>query len=1060
MHRLHIERLSEGALHPAQGFLDRLTDLAIVCSLDGEQLLHLNKRAAEFFGWTESEILRFSPWYQTLLTKRSQERFSELIAQLPNMATGSDDQLTSMELLASNSGGAILPIRVHSIFIAMDSILILANDSVDGMAATEIVRQTQARFRSIVDSLSINLLIKDLDGRRLYANRAYLELRNLKLEDVLGKTDAETFPPDIAELFRRDDLEVIRTGKILQKYEENISQSGERTWTEAIKGPLRDADNNISGVQILFWDATDRKNAELAFERERYLLHALLDNIPDSIYFKDRDSRFVRISRGMAEKFKLPDTQSAIGKTDADIFSAEHAIQARGDELTIMQTGVPIVAQIERETWPDSPDTWCSTTKLPLRDANGEIVGTFGISRDITEMVEAENLLREARDVADSANQAKSDFLANMSHEIRTPMNGIIGMAELLRNTQLNDAQRSFLEMIDSSAHSLLRIINDILDFSKIEAGKLDLESVPFDLRKCVSHAAKSLATKAAEKSVELILELDPDVPRHLLGDPVRLRQVLVNLVGNAIKFTEDGEISVRVSVANGPPTCADYTLHFSVIDSGIGIPPKKQEKIFEAFSQADVSTTRLYGGTGLGLSISARLVEMMQGRIWLESEVGVGSTFHFTARLAAPTVGAEESLDDCDNLSLLGMQALIVDDNCHSREVLRNALLRRGLLVTACGTASEAIEAYQRFPTGDADRAILIVDQVLQDCEGIDLISQLHAQHPHTLPVTILLSTAAHPASEETIHLNHIDAVLQKPALQSEICLAIRRILTHENKPATTETNHPNPALLPGMRFLLAEDGAVNRAVFVGLLEGRGHQVTTVEDGQAAIDAWRDFYFHAIFMDVQMPTLDGLEATRIIRTEEANSSEHIPIIAITAAAMESDNQRCLDAGMDAYLSKPVDFAQLDRLLDNLRASRLAHVAGSESPLNRQMSGGKARASGAKSIMNLDAPLAKLKCTPKQQRQLVITLEKEAKQRLAELSRALDDHDDKLLVRASHSMKSAAALFEAEAVVEISAAMEAHARAGETSLASQYYPQLRDATHAMLSVIHAWLEEQ
>ncbi len=1066
MQRLHIEKLNAGDL-PSRSFLDRIHDLAFTCTRDGSVLEAINRSGVDFFGWTAQEIAQFQPWWQLLLTEKSYAAFSHLLKNLdPN-----NPPPQHLELEARNAGGALLPIRIHSLFASPERLVILANYSIQETEAEEILRQTQARFRSIVDSLSINLLLKDLHGRRVYANRAYLQLRNFKLSDIVGKTDSELFPPDIAEMFRRDDLEVLQTGKILHKFEENITADAERTWTEVIKGPLRDADNHITGVQILFWDATERKRAEQAFERERYLLHALLDNVPDSIYFKDRDSRFLRISRGMARKFQLADPEVAIGKTDADIFTEEHAAQARRDELHIMETGEPMVSRVERETWPDRPDSWCSTTKLPLRDANGNVVGTFGISRDISELIEVEQQLREARDAADHANQAKSDFLANMSHEIRTPMNGVIGMAELLRNTPLNDAQRSFLEMIDQSAHSLLRIINDILDFSKIEAGKLDLESIPFDLRQCVSHAAKSLGARAAENAVEMILELDPEVPERLLGDAIRLRQVLVNLVGNAIKYTEDGEITIRVSVADGPPVSPDYTLHFAVTDTGIGIPLDKQQKIFEAFSQADVSTTRQYGGTGLGLSISGQLVEMMGGRIWLESEVGVGSTFHFTACFPAAVENLNAVAEtQATYVSLKGMPILIVDDNQSSRETLRTALRRRGLVVTAVGNADDAKTAYSaNLQSRGAGEGTLIVDQVLEECGGVELIKQLHSLNPNNLPITILLSTASQPVSFEVAREHHIDVVLQKPALQSEICSAIRRVLNHESLSDTGTTNVAVPPS-SGLRFLLAEDGAVNRAVFIGLLEARGHDVTSVEDGQAAIDAWRTAPYSAIFMDVQMPIVDGLEATRIIRSEEAATHNHIPIIAITAAAMESDQQRCLEAGMDDYLSKPVDFAQLDRLLGNIKAGTIEHAdnnfvtggipSASTNPMskedrtsscttNRDFREGK--------LINLEAPLSKLKCSPQQHRQLVLTLEKETKQRLAEVSQALDNHDDKLLVRASHSLRSAAALFEAHTLARIAARIEDHARAGETSNARVHFPELRQAARDILGEIQNWL---
>ena len=1101
MPNMLIEPLGELDQLPATAFLDRIGDFALLISADGQAIEFVNSHSTDLLGWSRREIEQFSPCWPNLLSHASAAALTELLAEVQQGKL--DGRSTPvLRLEAKTSGGLTIPLELHSIFRGAERSLLLARSPLSRDSAEEILRQTQARFRSIVDSLSINLVLKDTNCRRIYANRAYLELREQSLAELIGKTDTDLLPADLAAKYQADDERVLQTGEVIHKFEENVDPKGIRSWTETIKGPLRDADGNITGIQVLFWDATDRKATEAALERERHLLHTLLDNIPDSIYFKDRQSRFVRISRGMARKFNLTGPEVAIGKTDADIFTGEHADQARQDELQIMRTGEPMIANVERETWPDRNDTWSSTTKLPLYDPSGRVVGTFGISRDVTAMIEVEQQLREARDQADRANAAKSDFLANMSHEIRTPMNGIIGMTELLSHTPLKDDQRSFVDMIEQSAQSLLRIINDILDFSKIEAGKLDLEYRAFDLHRCVSHAAKSLAARAGQKQVELILKLEPDVPSRLLGDPDRLRQVLVNLVGNAIKFTSHGEITIRVAVAHGPPTQSDYTLHFSVRDTGIGIPVSKQAAIFEAFSQADVSTTRQYGGTGLGLSISSQLVDMMGGEIWLESEVGVGSTFHFTATFS-PNKQPVDAEQESSN-SLRDFDVLLVDENTTSRETLQSGLRLRGLRVLTADSPAAAERLYPQFASQNAQRSALIVDHNPPTTDGIGLIGELVGSQPAFQPGVILLTSLARPIPADFSSQYRVISIMQKPALQSEICAALHNWLASDGlpaplPPAAVDSAAPAPAGRSGLRILLAEDGVVNRAVFIGLLERDGHHVTSVEDGSAAVGVWRDFDFDAIFMDVQMPVMDGLQATELIRTEEAASGAHIPIVAITAAAMEGDQARCRAAGMDDYLSKPVDLNQMQRVIAGLRgklakAGQAAAMPDMNSqndlPLQANSPNGSppnATANAEESGLDLDvdseleidadlqvvertspkpftklkinfaAPLSKLNYTCEQQHRLISTLRSETIQRLEELTRAIDGNDAKLFIRAAHSLRSAAALFEADTVASIAGKAEEDARSGDIATATQQFDALRTVATQMLEQINSWL---
>jgi two-component system, sensor histidine kinase and response regulator len=1082
---------------------DRHSDFVLVCSRSDHSLLYLNAAAETLLGWRQAELTG-EGWWRRIVTSESIDDFEALL----NFSYSSG--ATTVLIHVQDLTGMVSPLAFHTLCSTPAEIIMIANRPLSAQAAEQFTLQTQARFRSIVDSLGINLVLKDADGRRIYANRMYLDRRNVKLSDMVGKTDHDLFPKPLADHYAADDRRVLATGEVIHKFEENVDAHGNSNWIEIVKGPILDASGQICGVQILFWDASERKQAEIALEKERSLLHALMDNIPDSIYFKDQDSRFVRISRSMAEKFQLPDTQSVIGKTDADIFTSKHALQARNDELEIMRTGEPMVSRIEQETWPDREDTWCSTTKMPFRDSAGNIIGTFGVSRDITALKLIEAELRIARDQADRANQAKSEFLANMSHEIRTPMNGIIGMAELLNDTSLDDQQRSFLEMMQQSAHSLLRILNDILDFSKIEAGKLELENIPFDLRACVGHAAKSLAARAAQKSLELLLKTDPNVPDLLVGDPGRLRQVIVNLVGNAIKFTDHGEIIIQVELDQPPPDTDLLTLHIAVSDTGIGIAPEQQAHIFEAFTQADASTTRRYGGTGLGLAISAQLIQMMGGRIWLESEPGAGTTFHFTTTFSP---SPELSLTAQPDLSVVGTaRVLIVDDNPTNRVILAEQLQRRQIPVVVTDSVDSALREWQQGLENQTPFNVAIIDRMMPDRDGFDFVRAVRQQQEEKPtevipPAFIMLTSSSQGSDLAKVREMGVSLYLQKPVLQAELLEAIRKVLLRPEVVRDVEGETLPHVTHRRLSVLLAEDGIVNRAVMTELLKRAGHEVTYVEDGREAVEAWKNQPFDVIFMDVQMPTMDGIEATRIIREQEANR-EHIPIIAITAAAMQSDQQRCLDAGMDDYISKPIDFAHLRRLLVKLEAdphgetpiassavAALPDVSRPDAPepdvsqpdvpgpstgkmplpeapertsAASDLSGAEAvqRVSAEpkhqqkpRRIIDFAAPFALLPCPIDQQILLVRTLEREIHQRLDEIEQGIRWSDYRLLVRASHALRSAAGLFEAFGVTEHAAEIAAAARGGNLDGVVQRFPALQAAAQMTLDEIEHWLSD-
>ena len=929
-------------------------------------------------------------------------------------------------------------------------------DITDRKRSEQALAAVNAQLAGVLDaSTQVAIIATDVDG--------LITVFNSGAQNLLGYSAVEMIGRQTPGIFHRMDDVIARGAELARELGHSVEgfevfvayaklgRFDRREWTYVRKDgsqfpvnlvvtAVRNTVGEITGFLGLAEDITARKESEERFR-------AMVEAAPTAMLVVNAAGDIVRINRQVEELFGYR-RQELIGQRVEVLmperFRGEHpALRDR-----FFRDSIPRDMEANLELLAVRKDG----SEFPVRIGLSPIESAEGLAvicgvLDITDQKRTLDAIQQAREAAEAANRAKSSFLANMSHEIRTPMNGIIGMTQLLSQTDLRSNQRDYLATVEESAHTLLRLLNDILDFSKIEAGKLELEYRDFCISECIARAAHMQQLRADEKGLEIACRIAPEIPDYLCGDSGRLQQVMVNLLSNAVKFTNAGEVFLNV---NAESISADKVcLHFSVSDTGIGIPDDKQHRIFRPFEQAEDSTTRRFGGTGLGLTISGQLVEMMRGRIWVESESGCGSTFHFTAQFG---VSAEQhQRAPAELTSLRDLPVLVVDDNHTNRRILSEMLQFWHMQPVLADSSSAARRALQNADRSDCPIRLILLDHHMPDEDGFQFAESVSEILKRNQCSVIMISSGSAPVDADQCQRHGISRFMTKPVIASEL---LDEVLRQFGGYTTLSSQSPLPptsgTMVQPRRILLVEDNEINRRVAMGLLHARGHQVVVAENGLLAVNTLIEQEFDVVLMDMQMPVMDGYEATVAIRNREHQSGGHTPIIAMTAEALKGDRERCLETGMDDYVAKPIVAADMYLAIERFPAICLASdggllkTAGGGSsrtdrgnelrdylnPVGSEHPQSQAVAHAIDTLPNIDWKGVKelLVCGVDELQAFADLLKKDIPVQMAEVRCALGARDSKLLRRSAHSLKGSINYFGVEELIQAALALELSGR--------------------------------